>query len=372
MIDRKRNYLKMRERENIVKKYIGLEDMSHVNCSNVLQVIRNHGEVSRKQIVDITGLSWGGMTKIVNRLFENEYIVEEKSKNLAGSGRIPNVIRMNQEKHFVLGVDINKTGLRAYVTDLSGDLKQEYFVSNVFENKKQLLGNIINFLELVFNDFKKNGIHAIGIAMQGSVDVEQGISIRFPECKDWKNVPLAEILKENFQTNVYLEHDPDCMLYSNLSMEDSKNLVLFRVDHSIGMAVSVNGTILRGNGILEVAHHIAVPGGKACKCGRKGCLEAYIAPCIKGKGVDRASVKDMIYPLAVTLYNMVGIFCADTIILTGELMKYHNEFEEELLFLLQKLMQEKTIKVKFEDDTRSAVKGAAFIAMQRAIDTIKL
>ena len=61
-----------------MKKYIGLEDMSKVNCSNVLNVIREAKEISRKEISEITGLSWGGMTKIVNKLFEKGYIEEEK------------------------------------------------------------------------------------------------------------------------------------------------------------------------------------------------------------------------------------------------------------------------------------------------------
>ena len=75
-----------------MKKYMGLEDMSKVNCSSVLNVIREAKEISRKEISDITGLSWGGMTKIVNKLFEKGYIEEEKSTTPTGAGRTPGVI----------------------------------------------------------------------------------------------------------------------------------------------------------------------------------------------------------------------------------------------------------------------------------------
>ena len=110
-----------------MKKYIGLEEMSNGNCSSVLSVIRDCGEVSRKQISDITGLSWGGMTKIVNKLFEHEYIVEDKSENVTGIGRIPNVIRINKEQNFVIGLDINRMGFAAYVMNLAGDIIKGYF-----------------------------------------------------------------------------------------------------------------------------------------------------------------------------------------------------------------------------------------------------
>ena len=75
-----------------MKKYMDLEDMSKVNCSSVLNVIREAKEVSRKEISDITGLSWGGMTKIVNKLFEIGYIEEGKSAVSTGVGRTPGVI----------------------------------------------------------------------------------------------------------------------------------------------------------------------------------------------------------------------------------------------------------------------------------------
>ena len=61
-----------------MKKYINLEDMTNTYCSNILDVIQKSGTVSRRQITDLTGLSWGGMTKIVNKLLENGYFVEKK------------------------------------------------------------------------------------------------------------------------------------------------------------------------------------------------------------------------------------------------------------------------------------------------------
>ena len=71
-----------------MKKYMGLEDMSKVNCSSVLNVIREAKEISRKEISDITGLSWGGMTKIVNKLFDHGYIVEDKIIKIMCRGRV--------------------------------------------------------------------------------------------------------------------------------------------------------------------------------------------------------------------------------------------------------------------------------------------
>ena len=62
-----------------MKKYIGLEEMSNVNCSSVLNVIRNCGTVSRKQISDITGLDTATIRKRYERAkkYLYDHIIEQ-------------------------------------------------------------------------------------------------------------------------------------------------------------------------------------------------------------------------------------------------------------------------------------------------------
>ena len=97
-----------------MKKYINLEDMANQNGASVLNVIQKNTNISRRHITELTGLSWGGMTKIVNKLLEGGYIIEKKQDSSHKSGRIPSIISINNEKNFVIGLDINKTGLKSY------------------------------------------------------------------------------------------------------------------------------------------------------------------------------------------------------------------------------------------------------------------
>ncbi len=355
-----------------MKKYLGLEEMSNVNCSTVLNVIRNCGESSRKQITDITGLSWGGMTKIVNKLFEHGYLEEDKCVKGAASGRTPGMLRLCRTHNFVIGLDINRVGFSAFVMNLAGELQKEYAAEVTFGNKEELLKAIIDFTGSIVNEFREKNILAIGVAMQGILDVENGISVKFPQCPDWENVPIKAILEEEFCFPIFVEHDPNCILYSNMHDEESENMLLFRIDNSIGMAVSINGEILRGNGLLEVAHCIVVPQDKQCQCGQKGCLEAYVAPCLSKDGVNKQAVCELIEPLAVFMSNMVHVFHADTIILTGRLARYHEVFEKELLETFHRICAGDEISLKFVEEAQLAVNGAALIAVQGAIDGVKI
>ncbi len=354
-----------------MKKYIGLEEMSNVNCASVLNVIQSCGELSRKQITDITGLSWGGMTKIVNKLFEYGYIEEVKCETASGNKRTPNFIRVRRDNYFVIGLDINRIGFGAYVMNLAGDIIKEYSAECSLGNKNELLQAILDFVRSIVDEFQDKIFLAIGVAMQGTLDIENGISIKFPHCKDWENVPLQEILEEEFRVKVFIEHDPDCMLHASLYEEESGNMLLFRIDNSIGMAASIGGTILRGNGLLEVAHSIVVPHGKTCRCGQSGCLEAYVAPCLSKDHVDTNAIVELIEPLAIFVSNMVRIFHSDTVILTGKLVKYSEIFDDNLLERFHQFYDEK-VEIKFVEEKQRAVYGAALIAVKGTIEKLKI
>jgi len=355
-----------------MKKYIGLEDMSNANCACVLDLIRHYGAISRKEIADITSLSWGGMTKIVNKLFESGYIVEDRGETQSGQGRIPNVIRLNKSKNFVIGLDVNRTGLSAYVMNLAGDVIKEYWEEGVFDAKGELLRTILSFLRMIMEEYREAHVLAIGVAMQGILDGESGVSVQFPHCPDWENVPIRDILKEEFGVEVFVEHDPNCSLYCEMCEQGKENILLMRIDSSIGMAASVGGRILKGNGLLEVAHQIVVPGGKLCRCGRHGCLEAYVAPCFVNEEMKLDAVKEMIPPLAVCMHNMCHLLKPEEIILTGKLMKYHSLFEKDLLELFYQYCGSTHVSVRFVHEMNRAVYGAALIAAHGAIAQIRL
>ena len=235
-----------------------------------------------------------------------------------------------------------------------------------------MIDSIISFTSKVVKENNKKNILAIGVAMQGIVDAEKGISIEFPGCKEWKNVPVKEMLEKHFNYPVFVEHDPNCMLYSAVYNNPSKNSVLFRIDRSIGMAVTFEGKILEGNGMLEVAHTIVVPNGKECKCGKKGCVESYLRPCLVKGELQKEAVEEMVKVIPILMYNMVQVFHAKQIILTGKLVEYKKQYENELLEEFHNYCSPSACTVIFMEETRKAVYGAAMIAGRGAIDSIEV
>lgn len=356
-----------------MKRYMGLEDMSNVNCSSVLNIIREAGEISRKGISDESGLSWAGMTKIVNKLFERGFLEESRSTAAStGAGRIPNLIKICKERNVIIGIDINRVGFSGCVVNLAGEVIEEYFSEVEYRNKDELLRKILSFTANIIKNHNHQKILAIGVAMQGELDVETGVSMKFPHCEDWHNVPIKEVLQNHFHYKVYVEHDPNCMLYSEIYQAIADNSILFRIDKSIGMAAYIDGVILRGKGLLEVKNCIIVPGGKECKSGVKGSLEAYVSDCLKNKEYRQEAMDELIPPFVNFIYNMAHIFNTRKIILTGELINYKERFEASLLSEFKKYSEAEEMTIVFMEETKRVVYGAALIAAQSAINEIEV
>jgi glucokinase len=99
--------------------------------------------------------------------------------------------------------------------------------------------------------------------------------------KDWKEIPLVALFEERFHLPTKLYHDPDCLLYYHLKKEPclagKNNGIVIRIDDGIGMSRLVDGKLYepKSDTSCELGHTIAIPNGRFCACGKKGCLETY-------------------------------------------------------------------------------------------------
>lgn len=369
-----------------LKKYINQTDMKKANAADIFSLIRKSKKITRKEIEAKTGFSWGAVSTITANLIEKNYIKEFKCDQAKGAGRTPSHLEVNTSKHFVLGIDINISGFKAVLLNLKNETIKSQFCKVLYTDKKSLLDKIIEFIENSLKLADKKNIIGIGIAMQGLVDTKNGISISIPHCKDWENVPLCDILKEKFNIPVFIEHDPDCILYAASSEKPLKNAILLRVDKGIGMSVLTDGKILSKPGMFEIGHIVAVPNGISCDCGKRGCLEAYAS--ISGmsklagkefdllvedaKANDELSLKifsDMACHLATSLYNISYLLCISNIVLCGDIWKFKDMFFDNFVNNLKAIDDKYSLDLSFID-VENAAKGAGLITIERLIKLI--
>ena len=277
---------------------------------------------------------------------------------------------INTEKNFIIGFDLNQTGLTAVVMNLAGEITDRFSAPASFSSRGELEEKTVCFLSEIFKKYEPDSIIAVGVAMQGIVDNKNGICERsFPGIKS-EIIPIKEILEENFKVKVFVEHDPDCILYSHLDKEEKENAVLLRIDKGIGMAVSIAGKIIKGRGIFEIEHNCVIPDGIQCSCGAKGCLRAYLRNCFDENKIIPDKLSEFAFPLAVTLKNLSNIFNADRIIITGELVEKKEYFEKEIAQFSEKYNNK--AKIEYAPLSDFAVRGAGLIAIKKTIASLEI
>lgn len=364
-----------------MKEYLNQQDMKDSNLNNVFHLLLKEKQMTRRQIEAATNLSWGAVSNVTSKLMSAGYIKEVKAQN-PGAGRTPTVLELCRDGYYVIGVDINMSGFRAVLLNLHNEVIYTTTCEPCHNGKQALLKQIIALIHEVLEYADGNRIMCIGVAMQGLVDAQKGISVQFSSCDDWKNLPIVQILEDALGIPVYLEHDPNCVLYAYSVSNKMTEGILVRIDDGIGMAVMMDGKIFERFGAFELGHTVVVPGGKLCECGKQGCLEVYATR--KGLGtlagvpfgtlvedarenpgdIEAVSLFDqMAGYMGNAIANVADLLNISEVVLCGDMLLYKDLFWEHFV---DSASLGRTEKLKFAvTEVDNAAIGAAMIAMER-------
>lgn len=369
-------------------------EMKKHNVLKVFNTLRNTPSVSRRTLAAVSGLSWGTVSAVCAELLRQEIVVAEKHAFTAG--RPGETLTINGKKNLLLGIDINSIGLSFSVIDLSGGVAYTSFASITDTEKDAVLGRLKEETKKVLESFPS--VLAIGLSMQGTIRRGSGISVRTNYFKDWKNVPLTEIMSQSFHLPVYLYHDPECLLaYNRKHNEEIKNLpdgIVLRVDNGVGMAIVSDGEFpAEKESAMEIGHTVSVPNGRKCMCGKNGCLEAYAA--LRGmneryaeyaekqnvpldfltalqRGDEYANTvcKEAAYYLGVAVTNLYTLFSPSFILLDGYAFFAIPSFFEDVKKNAENCLNQPCPLVQARYEKAAPAIGAAYLTIDKIIEGV--
>ena len=381
--------------------------MKQANEVAIFECVRRNGPLTRREVQTITNLSWGTVSKVMAARIQSKLFVEV-IKTVTKAGRSPTCIDINPERNLILAIDINVVGLSAVVVSLKGDVKQMINENIESFEADDILKQVDMIIAMILGSYinTDSTVLGIGAALQGSVNVEEGVSVFNPHFKNWKNIPIKEHLEKKFHLPVYVEHDPNCLALSELIFgqhDKPENAVFIRYGMGIGMSIILDGNILRGRdgNAGEMGHMIMIDGGETCYCGKKGCLEtlASATSIIKAAGDEylkrngKFSLKrrEIIKRLAMEagngngkiaeafkkagtymgrgIANVVNILNPDQVIICGIMAQYSHLYADELLAAARNcIWSDSSLNIKYSagDDYQAAV-GAAGILVDNIL-----
>lgn len=175
-----------------------------------------------------------------------------------------------------VGFDIGGTNARAAVVDAHGEIVESLSTQTPHDAD----GLTRTIVDMVGELHAKHDIGAVGVAVAGFLDPSCEI-VRFAPHLAWRDdQPVRRDLEEAIGLPVRLEHDANSAAWGEYRYGAGRDLdtwVFFAVGTGIGATLMHNGEIYRGafGTAPEFGHLTVVPGGRACSCGKQGCLERY-------------------------------------------------------------------------------------------------
>lgn len=265
-------------------KSVNRDFTRELNTYNILNSIREAGRISRVEIAERTGQSRASVTNITALLMERGLIYEDKIESSTSRGRRRIMLKLNPEAAYAVGIKIAAFRLSFAVVDFVGQLKSSLSIPfRVAERSTDMLADVAEDGILHCLDdarIRMEQLSGCGLAIPGFVDSSSGICYWTPIQNGSSDI--RGLLSQRLKMDVYLENDANSFTVATQWFglgKGVRNFLVVTIEEGIGMGIVVDGKLYQGStGIAaEFGHMVLVPDGEPCRCGKKGCLEAYSA-----------------------------------------------------------------------------------------------
>lgn len=183
----------------------------------------------------------------------------------------------------ILGIDLGGTKSAALVGDAAtGEVAVRVSAPTPAEGTaEELAGFLLRLAQDARREFGGD-IDGCGVSVGGPTDAARGLAFAAPAIPGWgeDGFPLQKFLSDGLNFPVKIENDADATALAEWRFgagKGTQTMAFLTVGTGIGSGLILNGRLHRGafGAGGEVGHLIVEPGGRACVCGMRGCLEAY-------------------------------------------------------------------------------------------------
>ena len=264
-------------------------------------LIASHG-MSRTALAEKMKLSKAAISPLVKEMLQAG-LLEESVPESSGQGRPSVLLKMRADSAYVLGASLLGERVVLVLIDMHGrTLAATQMPLNL--DPPQLAKMIAAAIPdlIAQKSISQDQLIGLGVTLSGFVDEHQAICVQ-SALLGWKNVPLAELLKQQTGLEVSLENDAKALAVSEKIFgvaKKARNFTLISHGDGIGSAHFFQGQLHRGahGAAGEIAHCTIEPGGRPCRCGKRGCLDTLASlTAIRESVRDKALASDSIAEL---------------------------------------------------------------------------
>jgi predicted NBD/HSP70 family sugar kinase len=326
-----------------------VRDLRRDNRSVLLSLLLFGQPRSRPELSEATGLSPASVSNVVRDLIAEGIVAEAGSVDSDG-GRPRVLLQINPDHGYVIGVDVGETRVRVELFDLTMTVraKADYPLDPGQHGVGVIVDAIVTGLTAVLarSGVSPSTVLGVGVGVPGIVE-DGPDGVVHGQTYGWESVPLKRLLRSGTSLPLHVDNGANTMGQAELWFGAGRGVqhaVVCLIGSGVGASIIARGSSYRDSvsRACEWGHTTLVVGGRACRCGARGCLEAYVgAEAILDRygsplpgGNEEAALTGLIEEagssaraaeilnetalyLGVSIGNLINVFNPERIILGG-------------------------------------------------------
>jgi predicted NBD/HSP70 family sugar kinase len=266
------------------------------NQQRVVDVLRSGQQVTQADLARQTGLAPATVSSIVRDLAGAGLVTTEP-----GSGRRGTTVTLAPAAGVVAGVDFGHSHVAVAVGDLTGTLLAERRAPLDSGHPSHAgLDAAAGLLEDVLVDAGVDFASLRCLGMGLPAPMTEGVVRSSAILPGWVGVNALDAARERFGLEVHVENDANLGALAEHRQGVARghlDSVFVKVSSGVGAGIVLDGRLFHGSGGTagEIGHLTLDESGPVCRCGSRGCLEAYTSTValqammhtqLPGAGVD--------------------------------------------------------------------------------------
>ncbi len=367
-----------------------------INRARVLDTIRRHGRIARSDVAEATGLDKKSITNVVSDLLREGYVVEAGKKQSA-AGRPFVLLALRRDRHLAMGLSVTEAGVTAVVVNLAGEVASVHEIEYLPDPSRE---EILRAARRAYEQLRRSArgaLDGVCVTAPGLVDLPSGVvttSVNLPALNGFN---LREAVSAFAEEPVSFEEQTRAKTLAEKWVGLGRDLPGFAcVDLGIGIGAGIvqGGRVYKGAGpyVGEIGHIRIEPDGRPCRCGNRGCLEAYLSEralleeinAAEGSSARAFDRLERVGPageavlraagrrLGIALSYVVNLIGVPVVILSGRMMRFRElmlpEVERGIAeAALPALAKQTTLRAS--DLDHASARGAAAAVQAPAFET---
>ncbi|HCE69980.1 ROK family transcriptional regulator [Ruegeria pomeroyi] len=342
----------------------------------LLHQIRRAGRIPRIELADLTGISRATVTTITAELLSRG-LIEEVQRDESGPdsrrGRPRVDLKIRGAAHLLVGVKVSHHKLSLVLLDFEGEqLAAKECDLPAPVNAPEALADAIRdaVAHLATTAGRRaEEISGVGVGIAGIVEATDGF-VHWSPSLSVRNVDLGALLTRTLGTPCFIDNDANLVAVAEQTFglgREHKDFLVVTIESGVGLGMVIGGALYRGTRGCgaEFGHTKVQLNGALCRCGQRGCLEAYVADYAllreatlvsglpptgdpgtrietlldaarTGDATARSILDRAGQIFAMGLANLVNIFDPELIILAGEQMQLDHLYADAVIEAMRK------------------------------------